>query len=131
MEQQLSITLSQDTYERLAQYAYTQNQGIAEAVTAYLEQHQPPLPDPDEMAQLVALRQEKEAFLRLYPALYKQYQGEYVAILDGQMVDHDANYHELYERILKHHPDTIVWISQIQDTPLPDIVVRSPRLEPI
>ena len=132
MSLQLSITLSRQTYERLQRYAHAQNQNIAEAVAEYLEENPPALPsaamngDP-----LTELRQEKESFMALYPTLRKRYMGQYVAIYHGQLLDHDANYSVLYERLRRHYPHQVIWISQIQETALPDIVIRSPRLEPM
>jgi hypothetical protein len=73
------------------------------------------------------LKQEKEAFLQMYPQLKELYYGQYVAILGEAVIDYDSNYNELYERLRTLYPTEIIWVSQIYDTPLPDIVVRSPR----
>ena len=131
MSLELNITLSTQTYERLKLYARAQNQNVAEAVADYLEENPPTLSPTAETKSLRALRREKEAFLALYPALRDEYKGQFVAIYQGQLIDHDVNYSHLYERLHTLYPNQIMWISQIQESALPDIVMRSPRLEPL
>ncbi len=133
MTLELNITLSQEIYQKLEQYAHNKNLGVAEAVAGYLAENPPTLPTstPSEAEQLADLRREKKAFLAMHPVLHKQHKGQYVAIYQGALLDHDDDYGTLYERVRAQYPHQIIWISKIQDTPLPEIVVRSPRLEPI
>ena len=90
---------------------------------------------PDELESLVVppaeedtqVEREKNAYLRLYPQLKKQYTGQYVAIHNSQLVDHDIDYGALFERIDDRYPDTFVWLTQVEAEPIGTIVVRSPR----
>ncbi len=90
---------------------------------------------PDEFESLVVppaeedtqVEREKNAYLRLYPQLKKQYTGQYVAIHNSQLVDHDVDYGALFERIDDRYPDTFVWLTQVEAEPMGTIVVRSPR----
>jgi hypothetical protein len=90
---------------------------------------------PDEPESLVVppaeedtqVEQEKRAYLQLYPQLKKQYAGQYVAIHNSQLVDHDVDYGALFERIDDRYPDTFVWLTQVEAEPIGTIVVRSPR----
>jgi len=90
---------------------------------------------PDELESLVVppaeedtqVEREKNAYLRLYPQLKKQYTGQYVAIHNSQLVDHDVDYGALFERIDDRYPDTFVWLTQVEAEPMGTIVVRSPR----
>lgn len=90
---------------------------------------------PDELESLVVppaeedaqVEREKNAYLQLYPQLKKQYTGQYVAIHNSQLVDHDVDYGALFERIDDRYPDTFVWLTQVEAEPMGTIVVRSPR----
>ena len=74
------------------------------------------------------MAQEKAAYLRLYPELKTQYAGQYVAIHDGQLVDHDTDYGALFERIDDRFPDRFVWLTRVEDEPIGTVTIRSPRV---
>ncbi len=47
----------------------------------------------------------EEAYYRQLDAFRSQFPGEYVALVDGKMVDHDKSLSALAERIAKIQPD--------------------------
>jgi hypothetical protein len=59
--------------------------------------------------------------------LNAQYAGGYVAIYNGQLVDHDTDYGALFERIDDRYPDTFVWLTRVGDESMGTIRFRSPR----
>jgi len=73
------------------------------------------------------VKQEKAAYLRLYPQLKVQYAGQYVAIQNGQLVDYDVDYGALFERIDDRYPDTFVWLARVEEEPMGTIAFRSHR----
>lgn len=76
-----------------------------------------------------ALDQEMEAYIEMHATLKEQYLGQHVAIFQGELVDHDADYGTLYERILARYPNQTVWISTIREEAIPTMHQRSPRFE--
>lgn len=74
------------------------------------------------------MEKEVAAFERLHPTLIEHYLGEYVALHQGQVVDHDHNQIVLADRIESAYPDHVVLIRQVQPQLPPPLLVRSPRL---
>ena len=59
----------------------------------------------------------------------QQYQGEYVALKDQQVIDHDFNQRALYLRVkTKHGRDPVAILFADWETP-PTYSIHSPRLE--
>jgi hypothetical protein len=77
------------------------------------------------------IRAESEAFDQLYETLLAQYQGHYVAIHDGQVIDHDPDLRQLHLRIFARLGHTPVLLKQVTDQPIRELVFRSPRIEEI
>jgi hypothetical protein len=75
------------------------------------------------------MRQETEAFRRLHPELLAKYLDEYVAIHQGQVVDHDIDQLALFLRIDAQYPHTPFLIKQVLPSPEEVYTIRSPRFE--
>ncbi len=75
-----------------------------------------------------AITREMEAYVALHPLLKADYLGQYVAILDGQLVDHDGDPSALYQRIVARYGDRFVWLTAVEEEPLTTLVFRSPRM---
>jgi hypothetical protein len=75
------------------------------------------------------MTREIEAFTAMHPKLWEQYPHAYVAIYQGNVVDHDTDQLELYKRIEEAYPYEVVLIRQV----LPDVEkvyhFRSPKAE--
>lgn len=78
--------------------------------------------EPDE-----AVEREMQAYLAMHPQLKRQFLGKYVAIYDGQLIDMDDNFEDLYTRIDAKFPEEFVWLTPVEEEAIPTIVVRSPR----
>lgn len=74
-----------------------------------------------------SMERERSAFLVLHDQLKKRYLGQYVAIFDQQVVDHDAELKLLYQRIRQKYPDEFVLIRRVEANPEPVYHFRSPR----
>ncbi|MCL4871866.1 MAG: hypothetical protein KJ063_23145 [Anaerolineae bacterium] len=124
----VQVPLSENTYKRAKQWAEYRQRELGEAIADYLAETLPTLNsgyippadiDPD-------VEREKAAYIRLFPQLHKQYYGHYVAVHQGQLVDHDIDYGTLVERIEERYPDVFVWLTQVEDEPIGTMTIRSP-----
>ncbi len=126
MTSYINVPLSEQTYRRVKQWAKAQRQGVGEAIAAYLDDTMLPtdaLPvDPNP-----AVDSEKAAYLVLHEQLLENYEGDYVAIYQGELIDHDIEFATLYARVNQQHPDTFVLIRQVDRVPDPVYHFRSPR----
>ncbi len=72
-----------------------------------------PTPRPQTKEQREAdFRRNIAAFETMHPRLLAQYEGQYVALYDGQLVDHDSDENALLDRIFARYGDDAPWIVQ-------------------
>lgn len=83
--------------------------------------------DEQDVVEDEALVRERAAFTALHPTLLTQYPGEYVAIHNGALVDHDKDGLTLSLRVHQRFPHEFVWIAPLKAQALEEWVVRSPR----
>lgn len=76
-----------------------------------------------------AMQQEAEAFRRLHADLLATIPGQYAAIFQGQLVDHDLDQLALFQRTEARFPGMPVLIRQVGPEVEQMIMVRSPRIE--
>jgi hypothetical protein len=130
MTQNVNVPLSDREYQRLKRWADEQQQNLGDAIAIYLVEN-----PPDENGELVVppyepdpqVEQEKVAYLRMFPMLKEKYQGQYIAIFDGELIDHDSDYGRLFERVDDNYPETFVWLTRVMDEPIETLHFRSPR----
>jgi hypothetical protein len=131
MTQYVNVPLSEKSYRRIKQWAELRQQDVGEAIADYLADV--PLPAEENVVPpskpAPQVEQEKSAYLQLYPQLKRSHSGQYVAIYQGQLVDHDEDYGALFARIDDQYPDEFVWLTRVGDEPIDTIRFRSPRLE--
>jgi hypothetical protein len=75
-----------------------------------------------------AMLQEQAAFQAMLPDLLTRYKDQYVAVHQGQVIDHDAVQVALIERLNQSHPEMIVLVKQVTTEPERVLNMRSPRL---
>jgi hypothetical protein len=75
------------------------------------------------------LTAEQAAWSAKPPEERKPYRGEFVAVREGQVVDHDADQRTLYLRVRARFGHTPVLIVPAEWTELPVYTIHSPRLE--
>ena len=71
---------------------------------------------------------EEQAFQSMHPTLIEKYAGQYVAVHNGQLVDHDIDQIALYRRCRQAYTDRFVLIAQIQRSVEETYIFRSPRM---
>lgn len=74
-----------------------------------------------------AIAREEAAFYRMHVDLLQKYLGEYVAVYNEEMVDHDQDQVALYLRIKARYPSQFVWIAPVRETAVEEYIMRSPR----
>jgi PHD/YefM family antitoxin component YafN of YafNO toxin-antitoxin module len=67
--------------------------------------------------QLSALQREREAFLQLRDQLLKTHGGQFVAVLDGQVVDSDVDNCELARRVYSKFGYVPIYIQKVEEKP--------------
>jgi uncharacterized iron-regulated protein len=80
-------------------------------------------------AQVATMTQEEAAYQAMHAELVCSHLGDYVAIYQGQLVDHDADELHLLRRLDTAYPNKVVLMKQVRTTPQIELHHRSPRLE--
>ncbi len=75
------------------------------------------------------MRRELDAFRVMHADLLAKYPNEYVAIHQGQLIDHDTDQLALFLRIDEQYPDVPVLIKQVSPEPEEVYTFLSPRFE--
>jgi argonaute-like protein implicated in RNA metabolism and viral defense len=74
------------------------------------------------------MEKEQLAFHRLRPELLTLYAGQYVAIYQGKVIDHDNDKLALVARIDEKYPSQVILVKLVTSEPDKIIYARSPRL---
>ena len=74
------------------------------------------------------MEREQEAYRTMLPKLLDQYESQYVAIHNGEVIDYDPDKIALVGRIHHSLPDAVVLIKKVTTNPDQVIHMRSPRL---
>jgi hypothetical protein len=72
--------------------------------------------------------QETLAYRQMHLQLWAHYAGQYVAIYQGELVDHDADELALLHRVEANYGDEVVLLKQVRPLPEPELRFRSPHL---
>lgn len=93
--------------ERLARATNKHEDQVVEiAVQEYLDQ-----------IEREKIHAETEAFWRMYADLQNQYLGEYVAVHEQQLVDHDQDVLRLEQRVVERFGDIAILVAPVQLLP--------------
>ena len=78
-----------------------------------------------------AIHDETEAFWGMYEQLRAQYIGQYVALYQGSVVDHDADVSRLEQRVRERFGLLPVLIAPVEPAPPRELQWRGGRVEPM
>ncbi len=116
------LTLQPELMEQLASVAVERSvmldELLATAVRAYLRQ-----------VEREKIEAEAIAFRALHAKLVKQYLGQYVAIHNSAVIDHDQDFQTLHARVRQRFGRQAVLLRRVEVEPEPTLVFRSPRFE--
>ncbi len=129
MIEQITVSIPQKLYRRVRDLARVRNQPVDDVLVEVLDQALPSNEEFSNNAEDDAVEKEMRAFVKMHPMLKEKYLGQHVAIFDGQLIDVDEDYGNLYKRIDAKFPDQFVWLATVTNDPMPTLVFRSPRLE--
>ncbi|MEM7112937.1 MAG: DUF5678 domain-containing protein [Chloroflexota bacterium] len=126
MLKQVTISIPQSLYQRGRALARRRNvpvDSVLETAVSLVEAE----PQDDVT---VAMAQEEAAYLAQHETLLNSYAGQYVAIFQGQLIDHDGNELALLRRLDADYPHEVVLMKRVEPLPQPVLRFRSPRLLP-
>ncbi|MEZ4769696.1 MAG: hypothetical protein R2844_14855 [Caldilineales bacterium] len=127
MSKQITLTLPDDVYEQIQQAAAADQRPIADVLTDTIVQTTPIFAVD---ARRPAMLREQAAFRSMHANLLAAHEGEFVAVYQGEVIDHDVDELALSRRVRQRFPGAVILISQV----LPEIErvfhIRSPRLVP-
>jgi hypothetical protein len=128
MSEQITITVSSKVYQRIVEQAQQNRKNVSDLVNdvvanAFVQNTPVENPARDKMLQ------EIHAYKKMHPRLVKKYLGQFVAIHNGKLVDHDPDKEELFLRVKEKFPNQIVLQRQVLENPDPVLHFRSPRFQ--
>jgi hypothetical protein len=125
MTTRIVVDLPDHVYRRIESLARQSQRDVNAVVAEVVSRSVQPFPvNPNREAML----REAEAYRRLHPELVKAFAGRHVAILDGQVVDHDSDPVALLRRVRQNYPDRTVLRRKVDSLPEKVLYFRSPRL---
>ncbi|MCA9965012.1 MAG: hypothetical protein KC423_12235 [Anaerolineales bacterium] len=119
MQKQITITIPQSLYQRVHELANRRNLPVATLLETAVSLAEAQPHDPAT----TALAQEEAAYRAQHPTLLANYPGQYVAIHQGQLIDHDPDELTLLHRLDATHPTQVVLMKRVE--PLPQPMLRS------
>ncbi|MEW5987675.1 MAG: DUF5678 domain-containing protein [Chloroflexota bacterium] len=126
MEQQITLTIPGVLYRRAERLAQATNRQVAEVLAEAIVLDDA-LAKADTAEEDAAVERETVAYAAMHSKLLQEYNGEYVAIHQGQLVDHDENFAALYGRVDDCYPNAFVLVRQVELDPVKVYRFRSPR----
>lgn len=118
----LNVTIERELAEQVrqlaAQRARSAEEMVEEAVRHYLAE-----------ARQEKIAAERKAFEQQRNSLLENYEGECVAMHEGEVIDHDSDLRTLHLRVFERLGHTPVLLKRVSPEPERELVIRSPRLE--
>ncbi len=137
----LHMVLSEQTYTVLEQAATERRQSVEVLVQDALDSFlQLPMTggvnDVEDLAPAVAerwdkIRREARVWRALPDATHRRYGSDFVAVHNGEVLDHDGDRVALHQRIRRRFGDIPILITPAQAPAPREFTVRGPRLERI
>jgi hypothetical protein len=127
MGTQITLTIPDDLYQHARRVAKSRQQDVADVLAESIvlprgfdDSVDSSIPDKD-------FERERAAFLTTHTQLVQKYLGQYAAIYQGELIDHDVDLASLMERIDQRYPDTFVLVRKVEVNPERTYYFRSPR----
>jgi hypothetical protein len=73
---------------------------------------------------------EMDRFLANHRELVSRFNGEYIGLHNGEVLDHDGDGGTLYKRLRQRYGSLPVLVVQVTESPEQEFTVRHPKLEP-
>ncbi len=115
------ITIPEETYTRLARAAHAQQLAVEELAEKIIREHL-------RAIERKEMEREMEAYAAQHAQILEKYGGEYIAMYQGKIVDHDKDELELVLRIDERFPTEIVFMTQVNTHVFETYIIRSPQV---
>ena len=125
MYRQVTLTLPDAIYDQIEQLALTTHRQVADVLADTIVQTLPKLHTNPARS---AMQKESAAYQAMLETLLTEYEGEFVAVYGGRVVDHNADESLLVERIEDRYPDQVVLIKRVRPETQETLFFRSPRI---
>lgn len=125
MTTRIVVDLPDNIYRRIETLARQSQRDVNDVVAEVVARSVRPFPVNSNRE---TMAREAAAFRRLHPSLVKEFAGRYVAILDGNLVDHDHDPVALLRRVRGNYPGRTVLRRKVEQVPEVILHFRSPRL---
>jgi hypothetical protein len=124
------ITLPDQTIEKLNRSAAEQGIEPAQLLVRLVEEYLAGelRTQPEFTEQEKKINWEQQQYEAQHSDLLHRFKGEYIAMHEGKVVDHDQDAVALGRRIRKLYGKIAVLITRVGEEPMLTITVRSPRL---
>jgi hypothetical protein len=83
-----------------------------------------------EHLQARQLAVEASAYVQMHADLKVHYWGQFVAIHNGEVIDHDPEFESIFLRVQADFSGVPVLIRQVGESPVEEWYFRTPRMEP-
>jgi len=117
-----SVLIQDQVFVELMPIAEQEDKEISDLVTEALQRY---LWEVKERK----IDREMEAYRTMHAELKRRFLGQYVAIHNGELVDHDADRHALSRRVRREYGSVAVLITPVEEKPEREFLMLSPRFE--
>lgn len=117
-----TITIDPDLYKRIESIARREHASLPQMLETALRRY---IWELDRRK----ISEEAAAYRHQHATLKKNYLGEYIAMRDGEVVDHDRDFHALRQRVRQKFQHIPVMITLVGDSPEQIISRRGFRVE--
>jgi len=126
MSTPILLQVPDDIYRRVKTVAIRTQRDVAEVLLESITRSFVPFPvDPNR----AGMNQNVEAFHALHPTLVETYLGQFVAIHEGQLVDHDSDPISLLQRVRARYPNRVVLRRKVESVPERELRINHPQIE--
>lgn len=126
MSKEITLSIPDEVYEHIERVAAVKQSDVVTILNEHIVQSFDLYPI---HPQRTKMEREIAAYETMHKTLVEQYKGEFVAIHNGKLVDHDSDAVALHKRIARRYPNQVVLSRKVQNQAQPVLMMRSPRLE--
>lgn len=124
MSIQILLDMPDNVYDQVEKIATKMQRDVSELLLDTIVRSFSPFPiDPKRKA----MNQEIRAYKALHPELVKSHLGQHIAIINGHMVDSDADPIALLQRVRQNFPNQVVLRRKVEKIDAPEIRLRRPQ----
>jgi hypothetical protein len=117
----ITVPIRDDLYRPIQQMAHQEHVTIEVLVNEWLTRQL-------ALAHEEKIKEEAVRFQEKHAELLTHYAGEYIAMQNGEVLDHGPDLRNLYLRIKNRYTNVPVLITQVTENPKPVYNLRSPQL---